>query len=161
MHICHPLFFQTREKFFSNGGEKTFRQGSFESLVKSCDIERSDRVRTVVKVEGVHTDGRREWLPFVVRLYFYQGSEQVKMVHTLLYDGDAEKDFISALGVCFDVPLRDEVYNRHVAFTNIDGGVWSEPVQPLVGRRMLSLNRQDMQQVQMRGERTKFQHHAE
>jgi len=147
------LICQTRENFFSNGGEKTFRQGSFESLVKSCAIERSDRVRTVVKVEGVHTDGRREWLPFVVRLYFYQGSEQVKMVHTLLYDGDAEKDFISALGVRFDVPLRDEVYNRHVAFTNIDGGVWSEPVQPLVGRRMLSFNRQDMQQVQMRGER--------
>lgn len=147
------LICQTREKKFSNGGEKTFRQGDFESLIKACDIERSDRVRTVVKVEGVHTDGRREWLPFVVRLYFYQGSEQVKMVHTLLYDGDAEKDFISGLGVRFDVPLRDEVYNRHVAFTNIEGGVWSEPVQPLVGRRVLSLNRQDMQQVQMRGER--------
>lgn len=147
------LICQTKEIFFSNGGEKTFRQENFESRIKACDIERTDRVRTVVKVEGVHTDGKREWLPFVVRLYFYQGSEQVKMVHTILYDGDAEKDFISGLGVQFDVPLRDEVYNRHVAFTNTEGGVWSEPVQPLVGRRVLSLGRQDMQPLQMKGER--------
>ncbi len=147
------LVCQTREKFFSNGGEKTFRQGSFKSRIKACSIERTDHVRTVVKVEGVHTDGQREWLPFVVRLYFYQGSEQVKMVHTLLYDGDAEKDFISGLGIRFEVPLRDEAYNRHVAFTNAEGGVWSEPVQPLVGRRVLSLDRQDVQPLQMKGER--------
>ena len=147
------LICQTREKVFSNEGEETFRQRNFESRIKACDIERSDRVRTVVKVEGMHTDGKREWLPFVVRLYFYQGSEQVKMVHTLLYDGDAEKDFISGLGVQFDVPLRDEAYNRHVAFTNTEGGVWSESVQPLVGRRVLSLDRQDMLPLQMEGQR--------
>ena len=147
------LICQTREKIFSNGEEKAFREKDFESRVTSCNIERSDRVRTVVKVEGVHTNGEREWLPFIVRLYFYQGSEQVKMVHTLLYDGDAEKDFISGVGIRFGVPLRDEVYNRHVAFTNTEGGVWSEPVQPLVGRRVLSLDRQDVQPLQMKGER--------
>ena len=147
------LICQTREKFFSNEEEKTFRQKNFKSRINTCDIERTDHVRTVVKIEGVHTDRQREWLPFVVRLYFYQGSEQVKMVHTLLYDGDAEKDFISALGVRFNVPLRDEAYNRHIGFTNIEGGVWSEPVQPLTGRRLLTLKQQNMQILQMKGER--------
>ena len=147
------LICQTRENIFSNGEESTSKLGSFKSLIKACNIERTNRVRTVVKVEGVHTDGKREWLPFVVRLYFYQGSEQVKMVHTLLYDGDAEKDFISGVGVQFNIPLRDEAYNRHIAFTNTEGGVWSEPVQPLVGRRILMLDRQNMQLLQMKGER--------
>lgn len=30
---------------------------------------------------------------------FYGGSEQVKMVHSFVYDGDQNKDFIRALGV--------------------------------------------------------------
>ncbi|MBR4845920.1 MAG: hypothetical protein IKU98_05825, partial [Bacteroidaceae bacterium] len=147
------LICQTRDFFFSTGGEKTFRQGNFKSQIDTCFIEQTGRVRTVIKVKVHHTDGQREWLPFVVRLYFYQGSEQVKMVHTLLYDGNAEKDFISGVGVRFNVPLRDEVYNRHVAFTSTEGGVWSEPVQPLVGRRVLINDRKNMQPLQMQGER--------
>ena len=47
----------------------------------------------------------REWLPFVVRLYFYGGSEQVKMVHSFVYNGDQKKDFIRILGIRFDVPF--------------------------------------------------------
>ena len=34
-------------------------------------------------------------------------SEQVKMVHSFVYDGDQNKDFIRALGVRFDVPMRE------------------------------------------------------
>lgn len=85
----------------------------------------------------------REWLPFVVRLYFYGCSEQIKMVHSFVYDGDQKKDFIRSLGIRFDVPMREALYNRHIAFSCADGGVWSEPVQPLVGRRILTLNKTD------------------
>ena len=80
---------------------------------------------------------------FVVRLYFYGGSEQIKMVHSFIYDGDQKKDFIRSLGIRFDVPMREALYNRHIAFSCADGGVWSEPVQPLVGRRILTLNKTD------------------
>ena len=111
------------------------------SEVKSATVERRGTVRTLIKLEGVHKnkDGR-EWLPFVVRLYFYGGSEQMKMVHSFLFDGDQNQDFIRALGVRFDVPMREALYNRHIAFSCADGGVWSEPVQPLVGRRVLTLS---------------------
>ena len=70
----------------------------------------------VVKIEGKHkfTSGDREWLPFVVRFYFYAGSDSVRMVHTFIFDGDQEKDFIRGLGVRFDVPMREEFQNRHV-----------------------------------------------
>lgn len=153
----------SRVSFFHYAGE-----------IKSVSIERAGSVRTLVKLEGVHrnrnkgisTDNsnsednslnNREWLPFVVRLYFYAGSEQIKMVHSFVYDGDQKMDFIRSLGIRFDVPMRESLYNRHIAFSCADGGVWSEPVQPLVGRRMLTMPQiQDdlsLQQQQMEGKR--------
>ena len=132
---------------------------NYTSELKSATVERAGAVRTLVKLEGVHKskDGR-EWLPFVVRLYFYSGSEQVKMVHSFVFDGDQDKDFIRALGIRFDIPMREALYNRHIAFSCADGGVWSEPVQPLVGRRVLTLGKPQekdlsLQQQQMEGKR--------
>ncbi len=43
----------------------------FTSEIKKVEVEQSGPVRAVVKIEGVHKGGAREWLPFVVRLYFY------------------------------------------------------------------------------------------
>ena len=107
----------------------------FKSLVTKAEIEQKGIVRSVVRLDGVHTDGIRQWLPFTVRLYVYAGSRQLKVVHTIVYDGDEKKDFIRSLGISMDVPFNDEPYNRHVAFLCDDNGVWSEPVQPLDGRR--------------------------
>ena len=148
--------------------------------IKSVTVERLGSVRALIKLEGVHrnrnkeidtnysegnyangsdenSQNNREWLPFVVRLYFYAGSEQIKMVHSFIYDGDQKMDFIRSLGIRFDVPMREALYNRHIAFSCADGGVWSEPVQPLVGRRMLTMPQvQDdlsLQQQQMEGKR--------
>ncbi|MBP5569635.1 MAG: hypothetical protein J6X46_01215, partial [Prevotella sp.] len=118
------------------------RQVSFsdyQSEIRSAIVERKGEVSTVIKIEGTHKLLTQDFLPFVVRLYFYQGSREVKMVHSFVFDGDERHDFIHTLGVRMDVPLRDELYNRHVAFSTGNGGVWSEPVQPLDGRRELRL----------------------
>ncbi|MBY8853746.1 Tat pathway signal sequence domain protein, partial [Saccharothrix sp. MB29] len=89
----------------------------------------------VVKVEGGHRHGGRSWLPFTVRLYFYAGSDGVRAVHSFVYDGDAEKDFIRGLGIRFEVPMRDEPHNRHVRFAGPDDGVLSEAVRGITGLR--------------------------
>jgi YetA-like protein len=108
----------------------------FVSVVKKVTVEQSGPVRAVVKFEGIHKGGTsgREWLPFHVRLYFYAGETSVRMVHTIFFDGDQEKDFIHGLGVTFAVPLREEIQNRHVRFSGEGDGLWSEPIQPLIGR---------------------------
>lgn len=128
---------------------------NYTGIIKQVAVERAGNMQAVIKVEGVHrNEAGREWLPFVVRLYFYGGSEQVKMVHSFVFDGDQQKDFIRSLGIRFDVPMREALYNRHVAFSCADGGVWSEPVQPLVGRRVLTLGSDNSwQQQQMEGKR--------
>ena len=113
-------------------------QRNYISKITDAKVENSGDVRICVRIEGTHCDkDGREWLPFVVRLYFYAGSEEVRIVHSFVFDGDEYHDFITSLGIRMDVPLPAESYNRHVAFS-ADGGVWSEPVQPLVGRRWLN-----------------------
>jgi len=104
----------------------------FLSLVKQVTVEQSGPVRAVVKLEGYHqgTASGREWLPFTVRLYFYSGETSVRLVHSIIYDGDQEMDFVRGLGVQFGVPLREEARNRTVRFAGANGGLWSEPLQP-------------------------------
>lgn len=108
----------------------------FFSQIESVVVEQTGPIRAVVKVDGVHqTKAGRKWLPFSVRLYFHAGSESIRMTHTFIFDGDEQTDFISGLGVRFNVPMRDEMYNRHVRFAGEEGGLWAEAVQGLTGLR--------------------------
>ncbi|MDE7408351.1 MAG: DUF1080 domain-containing protein, partial [Muribaculaceae bacterium] len=110
-------------------GSDTTYTTHMQSRVHSAKIERNGSQRAVIKLTGSHrTANGQELLPWTVRLYFYAGTPDIKMIHTFIYDGDQHKDFINALGIQFDVPMRERHYNRHVAFAMPDGGVWSEPV---------------------------------
>jgi len=116
--------------------DATPKREKFSSKVNKVTVEQSGPVRAVLKIDGVHkaVAGSREWLPFSVRLYFYAGQEAVRMVHTVIYDGDEQRDFVRGLGIEFGVPLREEIQNRHVRFSGEGGGLWAEPIQPAVGR---------------------------
>ena len=108
----------------------------FRTRVDKVTLEQSGPVRAVVKIEGMHvgTKANRVWLPFTVRLYFYAGQESARMIHTFVFDGDDSRDFIRGLGVVFAVPMREQVQNRHVRFASENGGLWAEPIQPMIGR---------------------------
>ena len=112
--------------------EDSPKREKFLSDVRDVTVEQFGPVRAVVKIEGVHrgVTSKREWLPFTVRLYFYSGQTAVRLLHTIIFDGDQEKDFIRGLGLQFGVPFRDEPRNRTVRFASAEGGVWSEPLQP-------------------------------
>lgn len=111
----------------------------FVSDVAAVTVEQRGPVRAVVKMEGRHAAvgaaGGRTWLPFIVRLYFHAGSDAVRTVHTFVFDGDEAKDFIAGLGIRFDVPLRDPLYDRHVRFVGDEQGLWAEAVQGVTGLR--------------------------
>lgn len=113
--------------------------GAFTSAIRKVTVEQTGPVRATVKIEGVHKadSGSREWLPFVVRLYFYSGADPVRLVHTIFFDGDDQQDFIKGLGLVFSIPMREQPHNRHVRFSGEGNGLWSEPVEPLTGRRVL------------------------
>ena len=108
----------------------------FESSVESVVVEQSGPVRAVVRISGKHTNTKgKAWLPFTVRLYFYAGAENVRMMHTFVYDRDGQHDYIAGLGVRFRVPLRDASYDRHVRFAGESGGALSEAVKGITGLR--------------------------
>ncbi|KAK1981477.1 hypothetical protein LZ30DRAFT_592650 [Colletotrichum cereale] len=113
---------------------------NFESNVEEVTVSKDNTARALVTVRGKHTvrgeGSHADWLPFILRFYLYRNSEAVRIVHTVVYDGNAEEDFISGLGIRFDVPLEgEEQYNRHVRISGIDGGLLSEAVQGITGLR--------------------------
>ena len=121
------------------------RQGSVEGSspreelvgeIGRVTLEQNGPVRAVVKMEGKHAaSGGKGWLPFVVRLYFYAGGDAVRLMHTIIYDGDPQKDVIAGLGVRFGVPMRGELHDRHVRFSGQDDGLFGEAVRGLTGLR--------------------------
>ncbi|MEV0999450.1 Tat pathway signal sequence domain protein [Nonomuraea sp. NPDC050202] len=115
--------------------EEPGRSESFTSHVSSVHVEQNGPVRAVVRVEGRHKKGRREWLPFTVRCYLYAGSDAVRVVHTFVYDGNENKDFINGLGVRFAVPMRGEPHDRHIRFAGEGDGVLAEAVRGITGLR--------------------------
>ncbi|KAF2125784.1 hypothetical protein P153DRAFT_369781 [Dothidotthia symphoricarpi CBS 119687] len=113
---------------------------SFSSKIDNVTVSEDNTARALVTVKGVHSadgDGAHDdWLPFVVRFYLYANSEAIRIIHTIIYDGDMKTDFISGLGVRFDVPLAgEEQYNRHVRIAGVDGGLLHEAVQSITGLR--------------------------
>lgn len=145
--------------------------GSYVSYIKEVRVERQSQVDAVVRIDGTHSDGQRHWLPFILRFHFYGGSAQMQVLHTFTFDGEQDTDQITSLGLRFGIPMRTETYNRHIAFSMGDGRIWSEPVQPLDGRRELRFKqspseegrgipqKHNLQMDQMRGERIPSRDH--
>lgn len=109
---------------------------TFESLIETAEIEHEGPVRAVIKITGKHSRPKgRQWLPFTLRLYFYAGADDVRVIHTFVFDGVETRDFIRGLGLRFDVPLADALHNRHVRFAGEHDGVFGEAVRGLTGLR--------------------------
>ncbi|GIW77482.1 MAG: hypothetical protein KatS3mg104_2545 [Phycisphaerae bacterium] len=116
--------------------ETLIRREHFFSEIKQVTVEQTGPIRAVIRWEGRHrSEEGREWLPFIVRAYFYSGSDQVRWVHTFIYDGDEHKDYLCGLGVRFDVPMTDPAYDRHVRFVGEGHGLFAEAVQGITGLR--------------------------
>ena len=130
----------TKQKFIGN--------------IEKVTIEQNGTVRTVIKIEGKHVSesGNRSWLPFIVRLYFYAGQQSIRIVHTIIYDGDQQKEFIRGLGLVFDVPLNEQLYNRHIRFSGDNDRLWDESCQPLNGQYPLDF-RHNLYDKQLTGKR--------
>lgn len=118
--------------------EGVTREEKFVSAIKSVVLEQSGPVRAVVKVEGMHQTAQvegREWLPFTVRLYFHVGSAEIRVVHSFIFDGDGNQDFLKGIGLSFSVPFKEELHNRHLRLVGDGEGVWAQPVLMLPGFR--------------------------
>ncbi len=115
--------------------DRPLTQTPFDGVVEKVTLEQNGPVRAVLKLDGLHESPERKWLPFSVRLYFYAGGEAVRVMHSITFDGEQKKDFISGLGMRFDVPMHDAMYDRHVRFVGEGKGIWGEAVLNFFGLR--------------------------
>ncbi|MCY9668114.1 hypothetical protein M5X11_24855 [Paenibacillus alginolyticus] len=115
---------------------KLYQEESFYGEITSVTIEQEGPTRVVLSVEGVHIsqDGERSWLPFKLRLYFYVNQASIRIVHTIVFNGNPQEDFVKGIGISFGLPLKEPLYNRYVRFAG-DNGFFSESPRHLSTRR--------------------------
>lgn len=117
-------------------GLETIHKKRWEGRITQALVENKGSERVVVKIEGVHTDGENDRFPFILRVYIYRDSASVRLVHTFIYDGEENRDFIKGIGLSFGVQLGDATtYNRHVRYVGDDGRLFAESVRGLTGLR--------------------------
>ena len=124
--------------------------------VEEVEVEQTGPVRAVVTLRGHHDSpdassgaatsgsaaraGRGGWLAYTVRLVFSAGAAEVKIIHSVVLDGDPEQDFLAGLGLRAEVPLTDELHDRHVRLAGPDRsdgrpGFLTEAVRGITGLR--------------------------
>ncbi|MBL4826764.1 MAG: Tat pathway signal sequence domain protein [Spongiibacteraceae bacterium] len=132
----HACLVGSRSQQAETESDQTQTLESFFSHTQHVEIEQAGDIRTVIKISGTHQlQSGEDWLPFTLRLYFYAGGESLRINHTFIFDGEPEKDFIRSLGLRVDVPMSDELHNRHIRFVGEGSGLWAEAVRGITGLR--------------------------
>lgn len=109
---------------------------TWQSHIEKTVVENSGSQRVLIRVAGTHRHGEQKKIPFIVRFYLYDKSPTIKVIHTFLYDGDEQRDFIKGIGLSVVMPLHDTpTYNRYIRFVGENGEVFSEAVKGLTGLR--------------------------
>lgn len=110
----------------------------WEGVHTTVTLEQAGPIRAVLRVEGSHPEpggSHRSWLRYSLRLYFYAGGESIRIVHTLIYEGDPHQDVVAGIGLRWEVPMRGAFHDRHVRFSGQGDGLFSEAVRGLTGLR--------------------------
>jgi hypothetical protein len=124
-----------RQDRTASADDAQVHQENFEGTVDRVTVEQRGPTRAVIRLEGKHANGKRSWLPFTLRLYFYAGSDALRVMHTIVFDGDESKDFIRGIGIRFSAPQTDPLHDRHVRFAGEQDGLFAEAVRGLTGLR--------------------------
>lgn len=114
------------------------RREEIPGITSAVVLEQQGPVRAVLRLEGRHSlagVAGEGWLRFCVRIYFYAGGSAMRILHTLIYEGDPSKDVAAGIGLRWDVPMRGALHDRHVRFSGQDDGVFAEAVRGLTGLR--------------------------
>lgn len=118
------------EKRSFEGQDFIRREVSYVGEIKKVVVEDIGPLKCVIKVEGIHKDKEtgKEILPFILRFVLHYNRPSVEIIHTFLYDGQAEEDFVKSIGIRFHCPIEGELYNRHVKIAG-DYGYFHEALQ--------------------------------
>ncbi|MCM1252076.1 MAG: hypothetical protein NC321_04585 [Clostridium sp.] len=107
----------------------------YRGAVEKVTLEEVGKLQVIVKYEGIHRalDGE-EKIPFIIRMTLGRNQKEIKFMHTFLYDGDENRDFLKGIGIRFEKPMEGAFYNRHIKVMG-DHGVFHETALPMISWR--------------------------
>lgn len=88
-----------------------------EGVLEETVLEQSGPLQAVFCFRGRHMSGEETGMPFVIRMYLWAGSSELKLVHTFLYDGKEDRDYLKGMGIRFDTVLAGAPVNHHIQYT--------------------------------------------
>ncbi|MEE1617691.1 exo-rhamnogalacturonan lyase family protein [Brachybacterium sp. J153] len=106
-----------------------------EVRIDDVRVERAGEQQAVLRLAGRHEVDGESVLPVVLRLYVTAGTPRVRIVHSIVWDADPERLFLTSLGLRVQVPLRAAPHDRHVRLAGGHGGFLTEAVQGVTGLR--------------------------
>lgn len=99
----------------------------FRGEITEVTLEQSGPLQAVFCFKGDHIyDATMDCkMPFVIRMYLWNGSTEIRFVHTFIYDGVEERDYLKGMGIRLDACLTGKAYNRYIQFAT-DGPQFTE-----------------------------------
>ncbi len=107
----------------------------YQPRITGVSVEEKGELQVIIKYTGHHelADGECK-IPFLIRMKAGLNSPRLDFVHTFLYDGEEDRDYLKGLGISFRSPLEGKIYNRHIKFMG-DYGVFHESMAQLLSWR--------------------------
>lgn len=97
----------------------------YRGRIDSVELEEDGPLQAVFCFRGRHVQGESASMPFVIRMYLNSGSREIRFVHTFLFDGKEERDFLKGMGIRADRCMTGPLYDRHIQF-GTDGASFHE-----------------------------------
>lgn len=108
---------------------------NYTGSIQRVTVEEAGALQATLKYEGIHRSADGECrIPFIIRMTLGRDSDEIKLMHTFLYDGDEDRDFLKGIGIRFGRPMEGALYDRHIKLTG-DHGVFHEVVVPMLSWR--------------------------
>lgn len=126
----YPVF-RREQRMTAGDVEKIVREEYLGTAEEITLLEKGD-LQAVIRFKGTYKSKSSESksMQWIVYAYIWAESDEIKFVHTFLYDGNADSDFINGFGIRLLTKLSGKAYNRHVKFGS-EEGVFHEMAQSL------------------------------
>lgn len=112
---------ETDGEIYRQYTEVTESRGRLESVT----LEEKGPQQIVFLFRGNHMAEGIPGMPFVIRLYLWAGSSEMKLVHTFLFDGKENTDYLKGMGLRFETSLGGAPINRHIQYA-LENSVFHE-----------------------------------
>lgn len=88
----------------------------YRGIITRVALEEAGPLQLVFCFHGKSVAEKDMELPFVIRMYLGRGSGTIRLVHTLLYDGQVDRDYLKGMGIRIHKNLQGKLYDRHIQF---------------------------------------------